>query len=111
MEIVARLFISILQNISRSGGIIFSQSPKVVFLTNFTFPLSKVIYQVDRKKMATSLNKFYNKIKDGFCFNRRKHFLIVILFQDKQRDIMFLQKTILWIFTVDLRLKDWQVFM
>ena len=43
-EIVARVFICILQNIFRSWAIIFSQSPKVIFWTNCAFPsrISKI---------------------------------------------------------------------
>ena len=39
-EIVASAFIGILQNIFRGWAIIFSQSSKVVTLTNCAFPLS-----------------------------------------------------------------------
>ena len=40
MEIVAHVFIGILQNIFQSWTIIFSQSPEVVFWMNCAFPLT-----------------------------------------------------------------------
>ena len=39
-EVIARVFIGILQNIFRSwANFLFSESPKAVFWTNCTFPL------------------------------------------------------------------------
>ena len=61
MEIVAGVFIGILQNIFQSWASIFSQSPMVVFWVNCTFPLT--FYKKFRKNYLVHYSTQANHLK------------------------------------------------
>ena len=61
--------------------------------------------------MVASFNNFYDKIWVGFCFNIGKRFFLEFPFWSQQKEHRFFSKTVLGIFKIALRLRDWHVSM
>ena len=59
-----------------------------------------------QKWTASSLNKFYGRMWDGFCLKIGECFLVEVLFQTQKEDLRFLYKTVLGNFELTLCLRD-----
>ena len=86
----------------------FTQSIKFYRLH---YHLKNVIHRIDSKMNVAPVSKFYAKIWVGFCLNTGKHFFLEVSFKPNRKYIDSSIKTVLEIFKIALRWRDWHVFM
>ena len=64
-------------------------------------------YKMDGCFFEQILRNLKFEMCDGFCLNIAKGFLVEALFQSQQKDLLFFWKSVLGIFRIALRFRDW----
>ena len=77
---------------------VFTQYTQFNYTVLYSWCLNKVIYRVDRKIMAASLNMFYGKMWDCFVLTQENAFSWRFCFKANRKILWYPLKTVLGIF-------------